>query len=133
MRHFKFLILQTFNFTVDEMSNGEVLRVKEKKDRGEGSSVGSRREEGGGDEEDEEDEEANYPCGEAELRGSGAPRLPVLRPITLPVSSLCVNQNFICGLEGKDSLCLCRIGNNNNNNNNLQPKRASKPQDGDKN
>ncbi len=35
-----------------------------------------------------------------------------------PMSSLCVGQNFICCLEGKDSRC---TGNNNNN---LQPKKA---------
>lgn len=36
------------------------------------------------------------------------------------VSSLCVNQNFICGLEGRDSR---HIGSNNNKN--LQPQRAT--------
>lgn len=102
---FQILILQTFNFTAADMSKKKkkkkVLCENERKREiatspHQRAQQGRRRREkvGAG-------EEPNYPCGEADHGGSGAPGPACSALDNPPMSSLCVNQSFICHSEEK--------------------------------
>lgn len=114
---FQILILQTFNFTVVEMSKKELVRMKEKGE----IATSTHQWAAGGKMKKKQQRQRKKPITHAgkPTVGKWSAGAACSESDNPPVSFLCVNQNFICRSEGKDSR---RIGNNNNN---LQPKGAA--------